>query len=364
MNAKHLLALSLIVAAPTPALASKPSGVTPGLRADAGVTPAARKRFDQKLRVALEAHVDLQDGAATEKAVTAAGFTAQTCVDSACFAKVAAATKARFIVTGEVTNADEIYRVSLTVWDAATETVKDASRDCELCATEEVEKSVGEVVGALKAEFAKPAPAPVAATTPKAAPTVETTLVTDPPGAEVKVDGKAVGQTPVKLQLTRGDHEVSLSKAGFLPETRKFTVGDRAATQEFLLQLDAKAAEAAAAVAQSESAPGAQPAPADEGGARGHRGLAIGLTVGGAVALGVGGYLINLEGQVTCTDGRGRTECPKVYNTKWPGAAAIAVGAASVGAGITLFTASPAQGSAAVIAPTAGGAQASFSTRF
>jgi hypothetical protein len=138
MNAKHLLALSLFVAAPTTALAAKPSGATPGLRADAGVTPAARKRFDQKLRAALDAHVDLQDGGATEKAVTAAGFTAQTCVDSACFAKVAAASKARFIVTGEVTNADEIYRVTLTVWDAATETVKDASRDCELCATEEV----------------------------------------------------------------------------------------------------------------------------------------------------------------------------------------------------------------------------------
>jgi len=356
MNAKHLLAISLFVGAPTTTLAAKPSAVTPGLRADAGVTPAARKRFDQKLRAALVAHVDLQDGRATDTAITAAGFTTQTCVDSACFAKVAAASKARFVVTGEVTNADEIYRVTLTVWDAATETVKDASRDCELCATKEVEKSVGEVVGALQAEFTKPAPAPVVGTTPQGAPTVETTLVTDPPGAAVKVDGKDVGQTPVKVQLTRGDHEISLAKAGFLPEARKFTVGDRAATQEFLLQLDAQAAEAPTAAAQAAPAPGAQPAP--EVGEGSHRGLAIGLTVGGAIALGVGGYLINLEGQVTCTDGRGRTECPKVYNTRWPGAAALVVGAASVGAGITLFTAAPAKGSArAVLVPTAGGAR-------
>jgi hypothetical protein len=121
----------------------------------------------------------------------------------------------------------------------------------------------------------------------------------------------------------------------------------------------------AAAAAQTTPAPGAQPAPEAEASSGGHRGLAIGLTVGGAVALGVGGYLINLEGQVTCTDGRGRTECPKVYNTKWPGAAAIAVGAASVGAGITLFTTSPAKGGAqAVIVPTAGGAQAGLSARF
>jgi len=361
MNAQHLFAVTLSLLVPAVASAEKPNGVTPGLRVDNGVPPAVRKRFNQKLRTALEAHVALQDAGASEKSLATAGYTVQSCTDSACFEKVAAAAKSRFVITGEVTNADEIYRVTLTVWDSATDTVKDASRDCELCATEEVEKSIAEVVAAVQPEFARPAPAATPIAAPKPPPTVETTLVSDPPGAAVLVDGKSVGQTPVKLALTRGEHEIKLEKTGFLPETKKFTVGDRPATQEFLLQLDAKAAEAAAA-----AAPGAAPAAVEPaGGGSSHRGLGIGLAVGGAVGLGIGGYLIHLEGQVTCTDGRGRDECPTVYTTKWPAAAALVVGAAALGGGVTLLLNDDGGApTTAGLAPTEGGAQALFSTPF
>lgn len=44
-------------------------------------------------------------------------------------------------------------------------------------------------------------------------------IESDPPGAEVFLDGKPVGQTPQKLRVSRGvPHSLYLKKEGFRPE--------------------------------------------------------------------------------------------------------------------------------------------------
>ena len=43
------------------------------------------------------------------------------------------------------------------------------------------------------------------------------TLLTDPAGAEVRVDGEAQGVTPAKLELDAGTHRIELRQAGFKP---------------------------------------------------------------------------------------------------------------------------------------------------
>lgn len=43
----------------------------------------------------------------------------------------------------------------------------------------------------------------------------------DPPGAAVQVDGSHIGQTPAKLCLQAGRHKITLSRSGYLDDTRQ-----------------------------------------------------------------------------------------------------------------------------------------------
>jgi hypothetical protein len=50
------------------------------------------------------------------------------------------------------------------------------------------------------------------------------TVVSDPPGADIEVDGSFVGNTPSDVQVTEGDHTVAIKKAGFKGWERKLKV--------------------------------------------------------------------------------------------------------------------------------------------
>jgi hypothetical protein len=70
--------------------------------------------------------------------------------------------------------------------------------------------------------------APATAAAPVAAPTAALTgkLSVDsiPDGADIEVDGSFVGNTPSAVQVTEGEHAVSLKKAGFKDWERKLKV--------------------------------------------------------------------------------------------------------------------------------------------
>lgn len=323
---KRLLSLMILsLCLPTiSAAADKPAASVLPLQTAGAVPAPVQKRFDQKLREAVKAHATVGEPGAAEKAAEGR------CADSACLKKVATAAKVRFVVSGQVSNADDIYKVSLTLYDDAHSKVVDAAQECELCAAEEVDRSIVAAVETFKAAFAS-APPVVAPTAP---PTSELSVTTDPSGADVELDGKMVGKTPYKAQVTRGKHAVKVTLAGHVAEQREVEVGDRAAAQEFLLQVLATASPAATA----EEAPAPTPAPtgAPVAAPAEHRTAGIILTVLGAVGLGVGGFLINMDGQITCENGSRKT-CPDVYTTKWFGAAAMTVGGLALGAGATVL---------------------------
>jgi hypothetical protein len=326
---QRLLSLILVtLLLPLSAAAGEKSSAAVLTLKSTGAVPApVQKRFDQKLRDAVKGHANVVDAAAGEKVAEGR------CNESACLKKVAAATKARFVVSGQVSNADDIYKVSLTLYDDATDKVTDASQECELCAAEEVDKSIATAVESFKAAFAAPLPPPPAPEAPKPPPTTELTITSDPGGAELNLDGKPAGKTPYKAPVARGKHKAVITLAGHVTETREFEVGDRPTAQEFLLQVVATPATAggAATAPASQAAPEAPVAePAN------HRPAGIIMTVIGAVAIGAGTYFINLDGQVTCAD-KGRKECPDVYTTKWVGAAAMTVGGLALGSGVTLL---------------------------
>jgi hypothetical protein len=70
------------------------------------------------------------------------------------------------------------------------------------------------------------APAPAAQPAPEVATEDLTTAVvkSDPPGADVTVDGKYMGSTPSTVRLAPGDHTILLEKAGFKAWQRTMAV--------------------------------------------------------------------------------------------------------------------------------------------
>jgi hypothetical protein len=49
-------------------------------------------------------------------------------------------------------------------------------------------------------------------------------LVSVPDGADIEIDGSFVGNTPSDVQVTEGDHTVTVKKAGFKDWERKLKV--------------------------------------------------------------------------------------------------------------------------------------------
>src|SRR6266567_4623033 len=49
-------------------------------------------------------------------------------------------------------------------------------------------------------------------------------IASTPPGADIEIDGKFVGNTPSSISVAPGDHEISIKKSGFTEWTRKMSV--------------------------------------------------------------------------------------------------------------------------------------------
>ena len=49
-------------------------------------------------------------------------------------------------------------------------------------------------------------------------------IASTPPGADIEIDGKFVGNTPSSISVAPGDHEISIKKSGFTDWTRKMSV--------------------------------------------------------------------------------------------------------------------------------------------
>ncbi len=49
-------------------------------------------------------------------------------------------------------------------------------------------------------------------------------IKSNPDGAEITIDGKLVGTTPSTVQLTPGEHTISIDKSGFKQWQRTMTV--------------------------------------------------------------------------------------------------------------------------------------------
>ena len=360
-----ILPFLVVLGLPVCAMAGEPDRLIAVPLQTSGVSAEIAKGYDQHVRSLVAKKSRLVARKASTAALSKAG--AKTgCAEQTCQAKLAASSKARFILSGRVDSEDEIYNVELWLYDGALKKRSKGSAVCELCAAQEVKTTLAKAISQLGPALAAPPPKkkpPVKKPPPK--PTKPLLRVTSTPeGAQVLVDGTQVGVTPMKASVEPGKHIVVIQKDGFTAEERTVSALGKVVTLQVELKEVAKPPTptppppvATAPVTPTPAAPAAG----------GFGGLGWGFAVGGVVLAGAGTFLVILDGTVTCDDDRGRMECPTVYNTKGMGIIGLGVGAALLGSGVTLLVVDPGGGqasSAASIAPTSGGAVVRWGGRF
>ncbi len=74
------------------------------------------------------------------------------------------------------------------------------------------------------AKFEPAAPTDAPAQVAEASASAKLQLESDPPGADIEVDGSFVGNTPSDVQVAEGDHTVTVKKSGFKDWERKLKV--------------------------------------------------------------------------------------------------------------------------------------------
>lgn len=121
-----------------------------------------------------------------------------------------------------------IVATSLVVWPAAPFFLFMHGKDVTIPKGTEITAYVNGVMPLDPAKFASTAPptgvspSPTSMQSSTAGAQLEVT--SNPPGAEISIDGNFVGDTPSELAVAAGAHTITISKHGYKPWERKLTV--------------------------------------------------------------------------------------------------------------------------------------------
>lgn len=146
---------------------------------------------------------------------------ADACEDARCAATIARGLDAAWIVRATITRVDAVYEVRLVAIDDQGRTLASVDERCEICGHDEVTELVEDRSAALAAKvrlLERGAPRLV--------------LRSEPSGAEVWIDGRLAGRTPLEQEVTAGAHELRMELRGYATERRQVTAV--AGTQETL----------------------------------------------------------------------------------------------------------------------------------
>jgi hypothetical protein len=180
--------------APAPEVASGPGIGALRLRLPADVSAPDQDTLNQRFDDGLE-----------RSGLTAAPMPAEAaaCEDAACRKAAAEQAGVEIMAGGTVEKTGPDYTVQVYAISAETgEVVAQVDGVCEICGIGEL----GDVVGSLAARLR---PTLENATQP-----TMLTVESEPEGAEVWVDGKQVGTTPVKVPVAPGQHDIDVIKQG------------------------------------------------------------------------------------------------------------------------------------------------------
>jgi hypothetical protein len=226
---------------------------------------------------------------------------AQECTDAACWQKSGQALGVSYLISAGVEEHEKSFAIMLELINGRTGVVVGTNRErCEICGAEEVGEKMSLAAATLRARLESLAQAPA-----------RIVIRTNPHGARVKLDGRAMGQTPVDTNLSSGQHTVLIEHEGYTPLER--TISATSGVDE-TLDLDL--------VRVPTSFP---------------FGAAGWAAIGAGVALAGGGlYFLSKDGEeVSCAAAvkamdSDQKDCPEVYDTKVLGASLLGLSAVSI----------------------------------
>jgi hypothetical protein len=173
-----------------------------------GVRGAVRDRLLAGLRGSRLRVVDEQ------AAEAALGPHYRSCGGPPCWKLALEQLHSRYVVGGSINGEDRSYIIELWVADAhAGKVAAKVRKTCNICGLNAVAEKMELAASALAAKLAASARAPA-----------RIALESEPPGALVKVDGRAAGHTPRELVRGAGTVELVIEAEGYLPHRRKVTL--------------------------------------------------------------------------------------------------------------------------------------------
>lgn len=292
-----------VAAAPAPRAGRTPLVLLPVALAGSDnptIGPWVRGHLEQGLTRGDFAIVD----AATVERIAPSG-----CDTPACLVALQGGTGASYVLRTRVTVDDRDYQVRLELLRAADGVVVVSSEQpCPLCGREELGKLVDAQAALIHRDLEGLIKGPP-----------RLTIVSEPSGAFVFIDGQIVGQTPLDRTLVEGGHSVRVTYDGYVAEDRsiELSTGVRKSLDLKLVR-EPRAARLRAV---------------------GWAGVGIGVP---AVAAGVALLAINGRPIRSICDAADRDQdlegdCRWIRDTDWGGGLMLAAGAALVGIGVTLL---------------------------
>lgn len=311
-----VLVLALVSSAVAQA---KPKVVDIPLKTSGNVPNQVGQDLGKKFRKVVAASAELSGANAVKNAMNVLKLP-KACETLVCARKLAEQTKRRFVLYTSLSNEDDTYSVSIKLFDHSRNGfVSEVKKNCEFCAAKEV-------VGTFKEAWKEVLPGlQKKAAAPKAPEPSKVSILTIPPGASIKLDGKDLSEkTPHDVNLQAGEHQIEVNLEGYVAAKR--TINVKTGPVEFpiieLLKTSDLAADATPVQPNKTSS---------------IYGLSLGMLVTGAILTGTGAWLTVKDGELTCRDGRDRRTCPEVYNTKYLGLAAGGIGGVMMGASAALL---------------------------
>jgi hypothetical protein len=267
---------------------------------DAAIEPAARAELDAAARVGLERAS--MTSAALDSSQSAA---AAACADAGCAAALALDVGVRWVVRPVLRVDDRNWQITATLISAGDgSTLATVDATCELCGNAEVAEELAHQIATLAEKIERLDPEPA-----------QLVLRTDPDGAEIEVDDRALGRSPRSLRLSAGRHRVVVRKPGFTTIARSV---DLVAGVDESLTLELSRS----------------PRPLF--------GAGLGMLIGGVALVGAGAPLWAIDGrpyEKRCSgdDVDFAGTCRYVYDTSTAGIVLTSIGVAAAITGIALL---------------------------
>ncbi len=245
------------------------------------------------------------------------GSRLEACKEPACYKEIAQRLGVEYLVTGNVQVDKKNYDVAIDLISGRDGKGIGQSRErCELCGIKEVGTQMDRQVMSLRGKAEE-----AAATAPG-----RFSIESKPQGAEVTIDGKAAGVTPLSVDVATGTHRMVVRADGYQISDRNIFV-DSGMNGYLAVDL-APSGTVAAAI----------------GGWRPSRLTAVALSLVGAAAVGAGVVALHFHNQVVgCLDYRANVGCAveERRSTELLSGILFGAGGLVLGTGAVMFFMSP-----------------------